>query len=99
MASLTARLETYRDELVRWSKDKMQKGRRKYGTSWHSADPDYLLRRMEEEFYEFRQAVEHDRDKEEALEELADMVNFGLMYAVVSFKNYEKPTVSDEKWE
>jgi len=73
-------IETYQDDVAHLSKKKFRDSRAKYGDSWTNAEPEYLLRRMEEEFYEFRQAVEHDRDEVEALEEVADIVNFGLMF-------------------
>lgn len=73
-------IETYQDDVAHLSKRKFEEGRKKYGDSWTDAEPEYLIRRMEEEFYEFRQAVEHDRDEDGALEEVADMVNFGLMF-------------------
>lgn len=98
MASMSARFETFRDDVLRWSSRKMDKGRRKYGDSWVDASPEYLLRRMEEEFYEFRQAVEHDKDKQKAMEELADIVNFGIMYAVVKFVEYEESEEVEGKW-
>lgn len=62
--------------------EKYEGGVEKYGYAWHDADPEYLCRRMEEEFYEFRQAVEHYQDPEAAAEELGDFVNFALMYLI-----------------
>lgn len=55
-----------------------KKGQR--GNYWKHEEPEYHLRRMEEEFYEFRQAVEHYNSPEDALEELADILNFALFY-------------------
>lgn len=71
---------------------KHKHGRQKYGDSWTGADPDYPLRRSEEEDLENRQAVEHDRDREKALEELADYVNYRLMYIALSLP----PEADDE---
>lgn len=69
---------------------KFNSARERYGDSWVNLDdPTYLLRRMEEEFYEFRQAVEHYEDPEMAFEELADIINFALMYIVLSFHRQE----------
>lgn len=72
------------DLLRKAMEDKHEQGREKYGDSWTDAHPDYHLRRMEEEFMEFRQAVEHYRDEDQAIEELADVVNYALMYVVLS---------------
>ena len=58
----------------------MQANQDEYGDSWRGASPEYLYWRFEEEFYEFRQAVESGADRDEAIEELADIVNFGLMF-------------------
>jgi NTP pyrophosphatase (non-canonical NTP hydrolase) len=76
------RIARYQGEVLGLSGVKFQDGREKYGDSWQHRDPEYLIRRMEEEFYEFRQAAEHDRSETAALEELADMVNFGLMFLI-----------------
>lgn len=73
---------TYQSTLDEKSEEKFHKGKEKYGDAWLDVEPEYLCRRMEEELYEFRQAVEHYRDDEEAIEELADMMNFGLMYLI-----------------
>lgn len=72
--------DAYSDVLPKMMKAKMEAGRQKYGDSWVECGPKYMIRRMEEEFYEFRQAVEHDRDDAGAIKELADVVNFGLMF-------------------
>ena len=70
---------------VRVSADvKYDKGKREYGDSWLDADPWYCLDRMEEEFFEFRQAVIHHQDPDSAIEEMADMLNYGLMFAVLT---------------
>lgn len=70
----------YSEQLPEAMDEKMRVGRQRHGDSWLDIEPQYAFRRMEEEFYEFRQAVEHDRDEMGAIEELADMVNFGLMF-------------------
>lgn len=75
-----SQIHTYHGDVSHLSKQKFKRGQVKYGNQWMDADPEYLIRRMEEEFYEFRQAVEHDRDEEGSLEELADIVNFGAMF-------------------
>lgn len=81
-------LAELRDELAERlpevMEEKHQYGRDKYGDSWTEAHPDYPLRRSEEEGMENRQAVEHYRSREKALEELADYVNYRLMYIALS---------------
>lgn len=72
----------HRDSVVDASVEKMLSGQEKYGDAWLDVEPEYLLRRMEEEYYEFRQAVEHDQDVEAAIGEMADVLNFGLMYLI-----------------
>ena len=72
------------DELPQMVESKWQQGQEKYGDAWLDADPWYCLDRMEEEFYEYRQAVVHHQDSEAALAELADLVNYGLMFAVLT---------------
>ena len=71
------------DRLPDSMEEKNKQGRMKYGDSWVESHPDHPLRRMEEEFMEFRQAVEHYNDEEMAVEELADIVNYGLMFLVL----------------
>lgn len=74
------RIERYQNNVDHLMSEKWDQGRVKYGDTWVDSHPDYHIRRMEEEFYEFRQAVEHDRHEGAALEELADIVNYGLMF-------------------
>lgn len=73
-----------RGEVRASARTKYDAGKQKYGDSWLDSEPYYHLDRMEEEFYEFRQAVLHDRDPEAAIEELADVVNYGLMFAILT---------------
>lgn len=82
MTDPEALLEAHRASVGEESARKMEAGREKYGDAWLDEDPEYLLRRMEEEFMEFRQAVEHDKDVDAAIEEMGDIENFGLMYLV-----------------
>lgn len=88
MTEQEALFSFYRDELPTEMREKMSIGEHKYGNSWIHGEPDYFYRRMEEELYEFRQAVEHDQDYDKAIEELADIVNFALMYLSTS-ESYE----------
>lgn len=83
-----------RNSLPSEMKQKKVQSAEKYGNSWtHQHEPEYYLRRAEEEFYEFRQAVEHDRDLEAAMEELADVCNFALMYAIRSYADERRGDV------
>lgn len=81
---LKATRAEYRIALNEAMDEKMQIGRERYGDAWTECDPDYLLRRAEEEFYELRQATEHDWDYDAAVRELADFANFALMYIAAS---------------
>lgn len=72
----------YRAMLEDMSDEKFESGKEKYGDAWEDTDPEYLYRRFEEEQMEFRQAVEHYRDQREAMKEMGDMVNFGIMYLI-----------------
>lgn len=69
-------------EVRQFADTKFISSKDKYGDSWQNCEPEYLYKRMEEEFYEFRQAVEHDQDKMKALQELADLNNFAIMYLI-----------------
>jgi len=69
-----------RGNVLNKSEERFGRKQEEYGDSWVETEPDYLWRRFEEEMYEFRQAVEHKRDGEEAGEQLADALNFALMF-------------------
>lgn len=79
-------IRSIQDQVHDWMLRKFEKGQKKYGETWKDVDPDYMWRRMEEEMMEFRQAVEHDRDFKQAIKELADMVNFGIFFVVLSLR-------------
>lgn len=83
-------LEDCSEELPELIEKKRTLGYQKYSDMWTDASSYYLYRRMQEELYEFRQAVEHDQDKDEAMKELADVVNFGLMFLVVEQQYFEE---------
>lgn len=72
-------LAVYQEQLPEAIEEKMAVGERRWGASWEDSHPDYMIRRMEEEFYEFRQQLEHKNGEIAAVEEMADMVNYGLM--------------------
>lgn len=80
--ALMALLTETKEEALR----KFDKNKSKYGDSWQEVEPKYLLRRMEEEFYEFRQEVEHNGTVEGAIEELADLNNFALMFLIRAYQ-------------
>lgn len=72
--------------ILQRARQKKWDARERYGDSWAWAhEPEYYLRRAQEEFMEFRQAVEHDRDKQQAISELADVLNYSTMYLLRAF--------------
>ena len=77
-------IEEYHLFASRSAHEKWERGKGDYGDAWKDCDPEYMIRRMEEELYEFRQAVEHNRDEQEALEEIGDIINFGLMFLALN---------------
>lgn len=79
-------IRTTQDRVHDWMLRKFEKGRKKYGDSWKDVEPEYMWRRMQEEMMEFRQAVEHDKDAKQAIKELADIVNFGIMFMLLSLR-------------
>lgn len=89
-------LERYMGRLPEEMERKFERGREKYGDAWLEADPVYLRERMEEEMYEFRQSVEHYQDADEAVIEMADFVNFGLMYLVRSIEESDFVDADDD---